>query len=129
MEPPVMVLDEPTAQLDPEATQQVMEIVQELGAQGRTIVLAEHKLEWVARLTARVLALQGGALVADGPPRDVLGRAQDLGLNETRYARAARLALARGLVPTNSRLPQTLSQAREFFESSESSGEHHREQG
>lgn len=115
MEPPVMVLDEPTAQLDPQGTREVMETVQTLAGQGRTIVLVEHKLEWVARLAARVLVLDQGALVADGDPRTVLARANEWGLNETRYAGAARLAQERGLIPRNALLPQTLAQAAELF--------------
>jgi len=97
MEPPVMVLDEPTSQLDPQGTREVMETIQTLAAQGRTIILVEHKLEWVARLASRVLALDRGVVVADGEPRAVLARANEWGLNETRYARAARLACERGL--------------------------------
>lgn len=115
MEPPVMVLDEPTSQLDPEGTRQVMERIQALSTQGRTIVLVEHKLEWVARLASRVLVLDKGALVADGEPRAVLSRAPDWGLNETRYARAARLAQERGALAKDAVLPQTLEQALATF--------------
>ncbi len=115
MEPPVMLLDEPTSQLDPEGTREVMEAIQKLAAQGRTIVLVEHKLEWVARLAARVLVLDKGVLVADGEPREILQNANTWGLNETRYARAARLARERGLVESAALLPQTLEQAKEWF--------------
>jgi energy-coupling factor transporter ATP-binding protein EcfA2 len=116
MEPAIMVLDEPTAQLDPVGTAHVMDIVAKLASEGRTLVLAEHKLEWVARLCKRVLALDRGALVADGPPREVLGRANQLGLNETRYARAAQLAVTHRIIPDGGALPQTLQQAGEFFD-------------
>lgn len=115
MQAPVMILDEPTAQLDPDGTRQVMETIQALAAQGRTIILVEHKLEWVARLASRVLVLDRGALVADGAPREILERAPEWGLNETRYAQAARLARERGLVKLDARLPQTLEQAVEWF--------------
>lgn len=115
MEPPVMVLDEPTSQLDPQGTREVMETVQTLAAQGRTIVLVEHKLEWVARLASRVLVLDKGGLAAEGEPRLILGRADEWGLNETRYARAARLARERGLIGKDTPLPQTLEQAKEAF--------------
>lgn len=115
MEPPVMVLDEPTSQLDPDGTRQVMERIQDLSAQGRTIVLVEHKLEWVARLASRVLVLDKGELVADGSPRAVLSHAPEWGLNETRYARAARLAQTHALIGKDAELPQTLEQARALF--------------
>lgn len=115
MDPPIMVLDEPTSQLDPEGTREVMGTIQKLAAQGRTIVMVEHKLEWIARLASRVLVLDHGALVADGESGAILSRAQEWGLNETYYARAARLAQERGLVSAAGSLPQTLEQATRFF--------------
>jgi energy-coupling factor transporter ATP-binding protein EcfA2 len=116
MQTPTMILDEPTAQLDPEGTRQVMEAIETLAAHGRTMVLVEHKLEWVARLATRVLVLERGALVADGAPRAILERANEWGLNETRYARAARMARARALSQNNALLPQTLEEATEWFQ-------------
>ena len=116
MQPSALILDEPTAQLDPEGTRQVMETIAALAAQGRTIVLVEHKLEWVARLASRVLVLDRGALVADGAPREILDRANEWGLTETRYAQAARLARERALVQNEAPLPQTLEQAIEWFQ-------------
>lgn len=118
MQPSVLVLDEPTAQLDPAGTRQVMETIERLASQGHTIVLVEHKLEWVARLAARVLVLDKGAVVADGAPREILQRANEWGLNETRFAQAARAARERGLIATDARLPQTLEQAVAWFERS-----------
>jgi len=115
MDAPVMVLDEPTAQLDPLGTQQVMETISALSGHGRTIVFVEHKLEWVARLATHVLVLQQGKLVAEGAPRDILAHAADWGLTETRYARAARTAVSDELVASPAPLPQTLEQAVEFF--------------
>ncbi len=115
MNPPIMILDEPTSQLDPEGTKQVMESIQALVAEGKTIVLIEHKLEWIARLASRVLVLNHGALVADGEPRLILSRAAEWALNETRYARAARLAKEKNLINTTAPLPQTLEQATAFF--------------
>lgn len=116
MQPSVLILDEPTSQLDPEGTRQVMETIGLLASQGRTIILVEHKLEWVARLASRVLVLNRGMLVADGAPREILERANEWGLNETRYAQAARLARERGLVKNNAHLPQTLEQAAAWFQ-------------
>ena len=115
MEPPVMILDEPTSQLDPEGTREVMSTIAALAKRGQTIVVVEHKLEWVARLASRVLVLDKGTLVADGAPREILQNANAWGLNETRYARAARLARERGLMESDALLPQTLEQAKEWF--------------
>lgn len=115
MQPPIIILDEPTSQLDPQGTRQVMETVAALAQRGQTIVLVDHKLEWIARLAARVLVLDHGALVADGAPREIFQRANEWALNETRYAGAARLARERGWIPGHPLLPQTLEQAREWF--------------
>lgn len=115
MEPEILVLDEPTAQLDPAGTREVMATIGELAAQGRTIALVEHKLEWVAELAARVLVLEQGALVADGSPREILPRAGEWGLVETRYAQAARLAQQRGLIADEELVPLTLQEAKVSF--------------
>lgn len=119
METPLLVLDEPTAQLDPQGTRQVMETIGALAAQGRTMVLVEHKLEWIARLASRVLVLDKGRLVADGEPRAVLAHADEWKLNETRYARVAQLAEQRGFRSTQPYPPQTLEQAQEYWRSTE----------
>lgn len=115
MDAPIMILDEPTSQLDPHGTREFMGTVQKLATQGRTIVLVEHKLEWIARLASLVLVLDRGALVADGEPGPILARAREWGLNETRYARAAHIAQERGLVRADAPLPQTLEQATTLF--------------
>lgn len=115
MEPPILVLDEPTSQLDPAGTREVMESVAVLASRGMTIVLIEHKLEWVAMLAARVIVLAQGTLAANGTVSEALPRANEWGLNETQYEQTARMAREAGLVTKGKRLPLTLEQAREFF--------------
>jgi energy-coupling factor transport system ATP-binding protein len=69
MRPDVLVLDEPTASLDPEATRLVLGTLRRLHREaGMTIILIEHRLAEVAELAERVLLLDRGRLVADGPP-------------------------------------------------------------
>ncbi len=114
MEPPVIVLDEPTAQLDPLGTTQVFRAVQSLVAgRGHTVILASHQTEWLAEYTDRVLALDGGEIVLDGPPREVLTspRLEEIGVAVSRYTQAARAALERGRWPREQPLPATLEQA------------------
>ncbi len=114
MQPRVLVCDEPTSQLDPAGTRAAFEVLRGLARQGgTTIVLTEHKLGWLAAFADRLLVLHEGALVADGPPRQVLASAIDhaWGVGATKYARAAQELLARGLIPSQSRLPVTLEQA------------------
>jgi energy-coupling factor transporter ATP-binding protein EcfA2 len=118
MRPKVLVLDEPTSQLDPIGSREVFSVLFELAARDETTVIcAEHKLEWIATFADRVLLLANGRIVADGPPADILS-SPDLdqyGLDPTRYTQAARLAqAARGLKDTGP-LPVTLDQAVDFF--------------
>lgn len=68
MRPPVLVLDEPTAQLDPPATADLAGILRDLQRQGITVLFAEHRLEWVAELADRVVVLADGQIIADGSP-------------------------------------------------------------
>ena len=116
MRPKVLVLDEPTSQLDPAGTRSIFEVLRRLAREGKTtIVLTEHKLGWLAAFVDRLLVLHAGQLVADGPPRDVLTKAleQPWGVGATRYTRAAQAAMQRGILPAGSPLPVTLEQALE----------------
>ncbi|BCS86864.1 energy-coupling factor ABC transporter ATP-binding protein [Pseudodesulfovibrio sediminis] len=94
-EPDVLVLDEPTTFLDPRGTREVFEILDRLRSQGKTIVIAEQKLDMVARYADRVLALHQGKLVLDGPPCEVLvdPMIREIGLDWTRYTQVAALAV------------------------------------
>jgi energy-coupling factor transport system ATP-binding protein len=119
MRPKVLVLDEPTSQLDPVGTREVFETLDNLTKTGMTVVLAEHKLEWLAVHADRMIVLHGGRIVKDGTPRDVLADAQleRYGLAPTRYTQAARLAVDQGLGQANAQLPVTLDEAIAFFSS------------
>ena len=63
MQPKVLVLDEPTSQLDPRSSQDLFEALKKLTTEREiTVILAEHKLEWVAEFADRVLGLERGRL-------------------------------------------------------------------
>ena len=118
MEPLVLVLDEPTSQLDPAGTLEVFEALNSLAESGdTTIVIAEHKLEWIASFAERAILLQAGRVIDDGPPTEVLTgeRALQAGLPETHFTRAARLARQRGLVSRDRPLPVDLDGAIRYF--------------
>jgi energy-coupling factor transporter ATP-binding protein EcfA2 len=119
MRPQVIVLDEPTSQLDPIGSKEVFAVLRDLAATDEaTVFLAEQKLEWVATFADRVLVMHQGRLVADGPPDEILS-SPDLsqyGLEPTRYTQAARAAQAAGLRPAGANLPVTLEQAVEYFQ-------------
>lgn len=73
MGPEVLVLDEPTADLDSEGTEEVFDQLTRLHRGGRTILLVEHKLEEAGPLADRIVVMEDGRIVEDGTPRDVLG--------------------------------------------------------
>ncbi|MGQ0825695.1 MAG: ABC transporter ATP-binding protein [Actinomycetota bacterium] len=73
--PDVLVLDEPTSQLDPQGADDVLSALARLNAElGTTIVLAEHRLERAAPLADRAVLVAHGRVTADGPPATTLGR-------------------------------------------------------
>jgi energy-coupling factor transport system ATP-binding protein len=71
MDPPIYVVDEPTSQLDPRSTEEVFEIIATLKAQGKTILLVEHKMELLAEHADAIHVLDRGRLVASGTPSEV----------------------------------------------------------
>lgn len=87
--PAVLVLDEPTSQLDPRAAQDVLQVLVRLNReQGMTIVLAEHRIERVAAIADRVVWVRGAEKPPmDGTPRAVLAQS-DLAPPITRLGRA-----------------------------------------
>ena len=72
MEPNVLVLDEPTAGLDPAGRQELMNIFKQLHANGMTIVLVTHLMDDVANYADWVYVMEKGKLNSSGKPRDVL---------------------------------------------------------
>jgi energy-coupling factor transporter ATP-binding protein EcfA2 len=119
MQPKLIVLDEPTAQLDPSGSRQVLNVLASVAADhGTTVVLVEHKLEWLSHHADRVILLRNGSIEADGPPSQVLASkvAADIGVHQTRYSLAARKAVETGLMPGNKVIPVTLEQAVGFFQ-------------
>lgn len=68
MRPEIIVLDEPTSQLDPQGSDEVFEAVRELSRQGFTIILAEHKIEKIAQYCQKIIVLKEGRLAAFDTP-------------------------------------------------------------
>lgn len=84
MEPEVLILDEPTAGLDPTGREDILANIEAYRkAKNATIMMVSHSMEDVARLTERLLVLNGSHLAMDGTPAEVFARApelQDMGL-------------------------------------------------
>jgi energy-coupling factor transport system ATP-binding protein len=71
-DPPLLLLDEPTRGLDYPAKDRLVGLLRELASEGRSVVLATHDVEVVARAADRVVVLAEGEVVADGPAREVV---------------------------------------------------------
>lgn len=72
LEPDIMVIDEPTSQLDPQETERVFDIISRMKEMGKTIILVEHKIELIAEYADEVIALKNGRLLTSGPKEKVL---------------------------------------------------------
>ena len=72
MDPEIMVIDEPTLQLDPKGTEEIFEIIDILKKEGKTIILVEHKLELIAEYAEKVMVLDEGEMILSGNTEDVL---------------------------------------------------------
>jgi energy-coupling factor transporter ATP-binding protein EcfA2 len=117
MQPKVLVLDEPTSQMDPAGTREVFGLIRSFAERGMTVVMAEHKIEWIAAFADRVVALYNGEILLDGKPGDVLTSEALLGkgFGISRYTSVAREAQRRGEWPKERALPVTLEEATEGF--------------
>ncbi|MEV0702585.1 ABC transporter ATP-binding protein [Saccharopolyspora sp. NPDC050389] len=113
MKPRVLVLDEPTSQLDPAGSRLVFAALEELRGTGITVLLIEHKLEQLAEYADRVLVLAEGSVRLDGEPERVLAdpRLPEWGVGTTRFTDAARSAAGLGRWPSGRDLPVTLPTA------------------
>lgn len=70
-DPPLLILDEPTANLDVKARDQFLALLGELKESGKTLIFSSHRLEEVSALADRVLVIEAGKLVADCPPAEL----------------------------------------------------------
>ncbi|HEX9388619.1 MAG TPA: ABC transporter ATP-binding protein [Anaerolineales bacterium] len=116
MQPKVLVLDEPTSQMDPIGTREVFAVISKMTERGMTVILAEHKVEWIAQFADRVIALNDGGILLDGTPSEVLTSPllQENGFGISRYTSVARQAKEIGLWKKE-KLPVTLDEAVEGF--------------
>ena len=72
LEPQVFMFDEPTAGMSVDEVPVILDLIEAIKAEGKTVLLVEHKMDVVRRLADRVIVLHNGALVADGAPAEVV---------------------------------------------------------
>ena len=71
MEPKVMLFDEPTSALDPEMVGEVLQVMKDLASEGMTMVVVTHEMGFAREVGDRVLFMDGGYLVEEGPPKQI----------------------------------------------------------
>jgi len=96
MEPEILVLDEPTSDLDPAGTLEVLDLLRSLNADKQTtLILIEHKFDAVFEMADRMLVMDEGRIILDGKPFEILCREEEklkkLGIHPPQLAEVARL--------------------------------------
>jgi len=77
-EPKILLLDEPTSNLDPVSALSLLQLVKRENERGTTVVLSEHRMSLVAGLADRLVVMEDGKVTDDGPPGEILDRSQGL---------------------------------------------------
>lgn len=72
LNPDILVIDEPTSQLDPEGTESVFKIIEKLKQARRTIILVEHKIDLIAEFADNIVVMKEGRALRAGPKQEVL---------------------------------------------------------
>jgi energy-coupling factor transport system ATP-binding protein len=111
MQPKILVLMQPTAQLDPQGTQEVMDVVAQMNREGYTVVFVSQDLERLAPHLDRLLVFNEGRITHDGTPREVLETAdeQELPILVPHAVRIGRRLRTEGRIPADEPLPLSLA--------------------
>ena len=82
VEPQVMLFDEPTSALDPELVGEVLKVMRDLAAEGRTMIVVTHEMGFAREVSNYTLFLHQGRVEEEGDPREVLGRPRSVRLQQ-----------------------------------------------
>ena len=77
MDPQVILFDEPTSALDPEMVTEVLDVIKKVAAQGYTMLLVSHEMNFIRHVSNRVIFLDKGHVVEDGTPKEVFEHPQN----------------------------------------------------
>jgi polar amino acid transport system ATP-binding protein len=114
MEPQVLLFDEPTSALDPDLIGEVVVVMEELAHEGATMIVVSHEMAFAREAADRVLYLEGGIVVEEGPPEQVLDEPQEPATKEflrrflSEGARAPTLADPHPVSPFGDVIPDAL---------------------
>lgn len=132
MKPDILILDEPTSQLDPQGTEEVYQVVENLAKEGITIILAEQKMDKIAQYTNRVILLDDGELIDFDCPTKIFSRndLEERGIEAPIVTNIAKAINYRN--PNTEQYPITLKELNNLKSQStndKDTNHHHREYG
>ena len=89
MDPEILVIDEPTSQLDPKGTQDIFKIINIMAKKGKTIILVEHKLELIAEYAEKIVVLDEGKIILSGDKKEILNNKllEEKGIGMPQYSK------------------------------------------
>ena len=115
LEPSVIILDEPTSQLDPIAAQEFLKILEKINRElGTTVILSEHRLEDTFPISDRVIVMDNGKIIADANPKKVGKILKNV--NHEMYAALPAPMRIYGAVENNYEYPLTVREGRAWLE-------------
>ena len=76
MEPKILLFDEPTSALDPEMIKEVLDVIVDLAGSGKTMVVVTHEMGFARKVADRVVFMDAGRIVEQGPPAQIFGAPQ-----------------------------------------------------
>lgn len=115
MDPKILIIDEPTSQLDPQGTEEIFEIIKMLKEQKKTVVLVEHKIDQVAEYADRVILLGDKEIVFDGPTKEIFAKEEVMKYG-TNLPQVAKLGIKySNEVKKLDKIPTVLKDAVEIF--------------
>ncbi len=113
MQPSVLILDEPTSQLDPIAAQEFLKILEKINRElGTTVILTEHRLEDAFPVSDRIVVMDSGRIIADDTPRNIGARLK----NHDMYSALPTPVLVYGAVKNDLDCPLTVREGRLWLE-------------
>ena len=71
MDPEILCFDEPTSALDPELTHEVLSVMRDLAAEDMTMMVVTHEMSFARDVADRVIFMEGGVIVEEGPPAQI----------------------------------------------------------
>jgi len=116
MQPEIIILDEPTSFLDPLGAQKIFEVINNLNKElGITTILVEHRLDLTSKYASRVIIMDKGKILLDGPPREILSseEARLIGVGIPKVTRLYQILKDKGI--NLSRIPLSAEEATEIL--------------